>query len=151
MELIKEIFWAIRGFTDDPALTTWVWLLAWAVGSLSGGRLAVSGSRDHLVWIFAALGLLLYPMALGLGSWDPYQNGYAPTWLAVLVAAGLLWCWLKGNTLGLLMLSLASLGFLLEIKPSVNFWDYLCDPFIVVYCWVRALRLGFASALGRFS
>jgi hypothetical protein len=39
------------------------------------------------------------------------------------------------NALGVLMLGLATLAFSFDIKASDNYWDYLLDPFLALYCW----------------
>lgn len=88
-----------------------------------------------------ACGLLLYPMAMGLGVADPYSLGweFSPLWPAMwAVAAALIW---KGNTFGLVLAAcpLAREAGLLE---SPNLWDYLVDPFYVL---ASAVGLGSAA------
>jgi hypothetical protein len=43
------------------------------------------------------------------------------------------------------MLGFATLAFSLGLKPSPNYWDYLLDPFIALYCW--GALLGYAIKL----
>jgi hypothetical protein len=75
----------------------------------------------------AGLALLLYPMALGLTSIDPYTWGWGPILpsMTALAASLLL---LAGNRLGILLL-LPLGGVLLHLQESTNFWDALIDPF----------------------
>jgi hypothetical protein len=54
------------------------------------------------------------------------------------------------------MLTLATLAFMVGLKPSDNYWDYLLDPFIVIFCLVapvvtlvRGRRAGSAEAQAR--
>jgi hypothetical protein len=77
---------------------------------------------------FGAIGgLALYPMALGLGSFDPYEWGWAISPLFLVI--GLLTAWLiwRRNRFGLLLL-LAAAAFQLRLLESTNYWDYLLDP-----------------------
>jgi hypothetical protein len=38
------------------------------------------------------------------------------------------------------MLCVATLGFTLELKESTNYWDYLIDPALGIFCLVVLLR-----------
>lgn len=154
-------FWApIRGVIDDPAISTMIWIVAglYAVATKRRTRYFSFGMgfsqaqeeaklrRTQLLWGFAILGLILYPASLGLTVWDPYRDGYAPTWLLALTFVLAVIYWFARNTLGAVMLALATVAFVLEIKQSTNYWDYLVDPIIVVYCWSVLLARGFGRA-----
>ncbi|MEH6668990.1 hypothetical protein [Halopseudomonas sp.] len=129
----------LRGLTDDLAISSLVWLSAAAAIKL-GYLPALPISARWPLWLcFAVLGLLLYPAALGLGMVDTYRWGYSPRGLIIAVGALTLLLILLRNVLGMLMLVLATLAFLLDLKPSDNYWDYLLDPFIVIYCLVAPL------------
>ena len=94
----------------------------------------------------AAAGVLLYPMALGLGSMDPYGLGwyFGPLFVAVaLVTVILLW---NQNRFGL-VLTLAMACWLLGVPESRNYWDSLIDPIYFLLSvgallirWGRAVR-----------
>lgn len=148
----------LRTFTDDLAITSLV-LLAGA--TLHRAGLPPAASRDRLLSLalFAGLAVLLYPAALGLSYSDPYQLGYAPR--PMLLVLGLLSlmlvlgrCWL-----GAAALLLATLAFALRLKASENYWDYLLDPFLALYClgalawagvqWLRGRRPAFDSTITR--
>ena len=75
----------------------------------------------------AGLALLLYPMALGLTSIDPYTWGWGPI-LPVVTALAASLLLLAGNRMGILLL-LPLGGVLLHLQESSNFWDALIDPF----------------------
>ncbi|MNG41560.1 hypothetical protein D3C84_1308120 [compost metagenome] len=47
------------------------------------------------------------------------------------------------------MLGVATLAFALELKPSENYWDYLLDPLIALYCWIAVLRKAGSFVVGR--
>jgi hypothetical protein len=89
-------------------------------------------------WAFGAVaGLGLYPLALGWGSFDPYEWGWGFSALFVIaggLTALLLW---KQNRFGLLLL-LAVVAYQLRLLESANYWDCLLDP---VYCIVSLLAL----------
>src|SRR4030042_465895 len=62
-------------------------------GPAVGGAAVDARSRLALQILVATGGLVLYPLALGLGRFDPYRLGYANPWflgglLALAVAAG---------------------------------------------------------------
>jgi hypothetical protein len=84
------------------------------------------------VWIFAlSASTILYPMALGLGSLDPYALGWGFSWLfAALLAATVLLLFSR-NRLGLVLMACV-LCYDLDLLESQNLWDYLIDPFLVI-------------------
>jgi len=84
--------------------------------------------------------VVLYPAALGVSYLDPYRLGFAPRLLLAgvgLLSLGLLW---QQHYVGCLLLSLATLGFVLQLKASTNYWDYLIDPALGTFCVVVLLR-----------
>jgi len=94
-------------------------------------------------WIFGALaGTALYPLALGLGSFDPYAWGWRWSALFPVVAASTLYLIWNKNRFGVLLL-LAILAYDARCLESPNFWDYLVDP---VY-WLISLALLARAAL----
>lgn len=90
-------------------------------------------SRGHLAcWICSlGLGVLLYPMALGLGPWDPYGAGWSLSWLFLLTLALTLLLLLLRNPFSVVLLA-ALLAHNLGLLESANYWDYLVDPLLVL-------------------
>ncbi len=105
------------------------------------GERGFLGRRDlrDLGRVGLVLGLLLYPAALGWGSWDPYALGWNSPLLVWLVAGWTLHLLRQGSRTGWILT--AALGFwLLEslwgagqgLGDSRNLWWYLVDPFLVL-------------------
>lgn len=123
----------LRGLTDELSMVTLLWLLA-CVGCTLGWLPRWSQAHAWQLWsIFALLGVVLYPAAMGVGMVDSYGWGYAPRMLIALIGLLTLGLLLLGNLLGVALLTLTSLGFMLGLKTSDNYWDYLLDPFVVLY------------------
>jgi hypothetical protein len=77
---------------------------------------------------FGAIGgLALYPMALGLGGFDPYEWGWTLSPLFVVIGVLTAWWIWRGNRFGYLLL-LAAAACHLRLLESTNYWDYLLDP-----------------------
>ena len=138
----------VRGILGDLSVTTVLLLLRGLLRPVLGWAAIDARSRLALQVLVAVSGLVLYPPALGLGSFDPYRLGYANTWfitglLALAVAAGLLrltlvtWC-----------LALAVLAWAVGAYESHNLWDYLVDPLVAAW-GLCALLLRGALALRR--
>ena len=122
----------LRTYIGDLSVASLV-LLGWA--TLSRFGLAPASSRDRLasLALFAGLAVLLYPAALGLSYADPYQLGFEPR--PMLLVLGLLCAVLilQRSWLGALALVLATLAFALRLGASENYWDYLIDPYLALY------------------
>ncbi len=113
-------------------------LLAVMIWERASGRKLFSAGDWTMSWGFGALGAVFYPLALGLGSFDPYVWGwnFSPLFVGVAILTGLLLA--KQNRLGLLLL-LAGAAYHLRLLESENYWDYLLDP---IYCLVALPVLG---------
>lgn len=122
----------LRTYVGDLSVASLV-LLGWT--TLSRFGLAPASARDRLasLALFAGLAVLLYPAALGLSYADPYQLGFEPR--PMLLVLGLLCAVLiiQGSWLGALALVLATLAFALRLGASENYWDYLIDPYLALY------------------
>jgi hypothetical protein len=121
-------------------------LLAVAVWERASGRPVWSQRDWDAGWRFGAVGgLVLYPLALGVGSVDPYEWGwrFGPLSVAMAVMTG--WLIWRQNRFGYLLLA-AVLAFQLDLLESSNYWDYLLDPTytlasLIALAWRGAARL----------
>jgi MYXO-CTERM domain-containing protein len=135
----------VRGITGDLSITTLV-LLGCALSRPWCNCAAGTTQRQALLLLIALLALALYPMALGLGAFDPYRLGYGdPRLIAALLLIALL-AWLRRFDLIALCIALAVLAWAAGWYESNNLWDYLLDPFVSIY----ALSAMTISAVQRF-
>lgn len=124
----------VRSIVDDLSISA---TAALTVAALVRMRLVTGPDRlqqRELLICFAALALLLYPAALGATFFDPYRLGYSPRFLIAAIGCITLFFLMRSNLTGAAILSLATLAFSLELKGSENYWDYLIDPAIGIYC-----------------
>lgn len=139
----------LRTFTDDLAISSLV-LLAYALLQRFGLPRAAPRDRLLTLGLLGGLAVLLYPAALGLSYSDPYQLGYAPRPMLLVLGLFSLLLALGRCWLGAVTLLLATLAFAARVKVSANYWDYLLDPFLALYClgalawaaghWLRGWR-----------
>ena len=131
----------VRGVTANFSIP-FTALLAVAVWEAEFRRKWFTKADWTAAWAFGLVtGLGCYPLALGWGSFDPYEWGwsFSPLFVAgAVLTALLLW---KQNRFGLLLL-LAIAAYHLHLLESVNYWDYLLDP---VYCLGLDRSAGLAS------
>jgi len=135
------------------SIATILLLLAFLFSCFAGNRydtFKVYWSSDQqwlVVTVFFVLGgLLLYPMAGGLTMFDPYRLGYAGTpWSMILFGYLFGWavlCVLKRWYLLLVLILASVLAYYLKLLPSLNLWDYVIDPLVVVYSLFALLKCG---------
>lgn len=138
----------VRGLVGDLSVTTVLLLLRSLLRPVLGWAAIDARSRLALQVLVAAGGLVLYPLALGPGPFDPYRLGYANPWflaglLALALAGGL-----RRLTLATWCLALAVLAWAVGLYESRNLWDYLVDPLVAAW-GLGALLLRGAQALRR--
>lgn len=129
----------LRGGFGDLSITT-VALLALALVRNVSGRMWMP-ERDR--WVLLAgtglVALLFYPLALGLGPFDPYAAGFTSPLmvgaLALLFAAAL---W-RGLPWVAAIILLGVAGWLGGVLESSNLWDYLLDPLVAVYAVIDSV------------
>ena len=122
----------LRGFFGDLSVTTMLLLGAALLARVSGWRVLDGPERVALWGWSAAAGLALYPLTLGLTPWDPYELGFRPRMLLLVVAVVVIGLWRRRRGAAL-VLAAGVAGFDLHILESPNLWDYLVDPALTVW------------------
>lgn len=93
-----------------------------------GGRGLFQPADLRNLWILGVIaGVLLYPMALGLGPWDPYASGWGLGWVFGVAGAASALLIVQGNHAGCVLLATIIAWHLRGLESS-NYWDYLVDP-----------------------
>jgi hypothetical protein len=111
-------------------------------------------SKHALLLGIALVGVVFYPLALGLGAVDPYHLGYAPLWMGVLLVIASVFSWFRGLRDLAMVLLLPLLAFNLRLLESANLWDYLLDPVLLIYAVVQSaayLKARWAKKNAKFS
>ena len=137
----------VRGISSDPSMT----LIALACLSMTQGFMDRSlVSRREYTALFAVVALaavFLYPSALGWGDWDAYRLGWdgKALWLALLAISLLLLSlrlWLLPA-----LVCFALIAWTSGALESANLWDYLLDPWLVIFSISRSVK----SLVGLFA
>lgn len=135
--------WVV-GLNFSPSIPLLCFLADHLVKGFTGNEL-FAGKDRMAGWIFGALaGSILYPLSMGLGSFDPYALGWGWTALFPIVAVLTIFLIWKQNRVGFALL-LSIVAYDLHCLESPNFWDYLIDPLY----WLVGLAFLAKSALSR--
>ena len=116
----------VRCVTGDLSIVTS--LLLWtSIFSL--------GKAMPIVFKFAIviIAIAFYPLALGLGMVDPYAWGYGSMTFFIAVLCFALVCAFANWTKGVWIIGIAILAWVTHWHESANLWDYLLDPFLVIW------------------
>ena len=91
--------------------------------------------REHRTILIGAAfaALTLYPLALGLGPFDPYALGYAGQALPLILGLGAALSWWWGRRWTAVLLAAVLWAWLLELGESQNLWDYLLDAWLGLF------------------
>jgi hypothetical protein len=130
----------------DLSFTTLVLLAGGLRRSLRGGDPADDRTTITLQGLVLVAGLVLYPLALGLGTWDPYRLGYGNPWLLATLLAVALAALVLDAPLVTFCIALGVQAWALGAFESRNLWDYLIDPLVFVWA-AAALLLRVAGAI----
>jgi hypothetical protein len=136
----------LRGVIGDLSLTTLVLLLRSLARDVRGEDPVDPRATVTLQGLVTFAGVVLYPLALGLGAWDPYRLGYGNPWFLATLLAVALAALVLDVPLVNFCIALAVLAWGLGVCESRNLWDYLIDP--LVFAWAAsALLLRAAPAI----
>jgi len=135
----------VRGWIGDLSIPSVILLALGIFRPLCGGVLLDGKDKTALLLLITVLALGLYPMALGLGYFDPYRLGYGNVWFIVgLLLIALFACW-KNLPQSALVIALGIFAWGGGWYESNNLWDYLLDPFLAIYAIYALLRCRFSS------
>ena len=84
--------------------------------------------------------ILLYPFALGLTQYDSYSTGFTSPWLLAVLLVLTLFCWYKKYYFLAMTLTAGVTAWSLQLLESLNLWDYMIDPallLIMILTWLR--------------
>lgn len=117
----------LHGFNAGFSIPCVALLLDFVTEPLLRRPLFTRDERRTGAWFGLACGLALYPAALGLGGFDPYELGWrSPGVAAAAAVAGALLA-LRNNAFGIVLLVAGGL-WQAGCLESDNAWDYLIDP-----------------------
>ena len=123
----------VRGVTGDLSIVTL--LLLWTSALLSAKPTPI-----FFKFVIVLLALSFYPFALGLGMIDPYAWGYGSIAFFIGVLTFALVCGLLNWVKGVWIIAIAIIAWAAHWHESANLWDYLLDPFLVI--WALLVPLG---------
>ena len=125
-------------------------LLSIAVVHYVNGKRHMPDSQTAILAATALLaGAVLYPPALGLTYFDPYALGYASPVLAGALLLLALAAWYRRLEWLVALLLVAVFARLANALESRNLWDYLIDPWLVLYSLFWLARWGLQLKRGR--
>lgn len=132
----------VRGITGDLSITSLILLSSAIVNRLADWQPLDAKSRLALLLLVVIAALWLYPMALGMGYFDPYRMGYGNLWfMGVLLAVALGACFRQLTAIAL-SIALATLAWSIGWYESANLWDYLLDPLLALYAIGALMKRG---------
>lgn len=122
----------MRGVTGDFSITSL--LLLWSAFFVSPQSIPAKYQ-----WSIILIAIIFYPCALGLSMFDPYSLGYGSySFFTILMLLGCCMWFAKWYRL-LIIFSFSILAWCISWHESTNLWDYLLDPFFVMWCVLASL------------
>jgi hypothetical protein len=152
----------VRGVTGDFSVTSLVLLTLFLFlpRPISGGRADMGAetllyhranfrpsrppARGKLLMIIVLSALVLYPFALGIGTFDPYRLGFGNLWFISGLLLIAVFAWFEQYTLIALSIALAVLAWSIGWYESNNLWNYLIDPWVSIYALIALVRKSFS-------
>ena len=116
----------VRGIVGD--LSVVLTLLLWSSVMLPSRPIPVS-----FTFVVSLIALIFYPLALGLGMFDPYAWGYGSLGMLIVVLLFALVFSLLGWTKGVWIMALAIIAWAGHWHESTNLWDYVLDPLLAIW------------------
>ena len=126
----------LRGGIGDVSITTLLLLCSVLAKPRLSCATLDNKNRLALFGFIALAALALYPMALGIGAYDPYRLGYGNTPFVIIVLLIALAAWYWKIYWVTLCITCAMIAWSIGWYESNNLWDYLLDPFVAGYALV---------------
>jgi hypothetical protein len=139
----------VRGATGDLSITTLVLLWCALLKPWFNFGRTDTRSRYKFLMLVALAALALYPMALGVGAFDPYRLGYGDSLFVSALLLITLVAWFWKHPLIALCIALATIAWSIGWYESGNLWDYLLDPFVSVYALAAVMIYAVKAILQR--
>lgn len=137
----------VRGVTGDLSVTSLVLLSLVIIRPLFGWPAIDTRTKTALLILIVVAAMGLYPMALGMGLFDPYRLGYGNPWLlGGLLLLALIACFRRLPVIAL-AIALAVFAWGVGWYESSNLWDYLLDPLLAIYAIGALLKQGMLALL----
>lgn len=132
---------ALRGLWGDPSATS----LQLAVLALFGRTPVSIRYGWRLPAFIALLAIGLYLSALGPWDLDLYRLGYHPAFLVAALGTLALAGWWRGYAAFLWLFAIDLLCWRAGLLGSVNLWDALVDPLLMIAMLALTLRNGYRA------
>ena len=132
--------WWLRGLTGDLSITTLL-LLSFALYQQLFSQEVLGKREEKLIGpAIVIIGAIFYPLALGVGNFDPYALGYDHHYLVAVVLLLSLAAFVAQFRVMAMMMVGAVLAWNVQLLQSVNLWDYLIDPFVFFFYLGRVIK-----------
>lgn len=131
----------LRSVVGDLSVLTLVILSNILAQRLFGFNLVQTNSKKLLLLSVVAVGVVFYPLALGVSAFDPYHLGYAPVLMSALLCLASIIAWLSAKRDLAIILLLPLIACNLHLLESSNLWDYLLDPILFIYAFVQSMGI----------
>ncbi|MDO9597571.1 MAG: hypothetical protein Q7J47_07610 [Azoarcus sp.] len=142
----SSLMGALRGLFAGLSVASLVVLTALFVARVQRGGVFAGGERVSIAVLATVVGVLFYPLALGLGPVDPYAWGYGGATLALIAGGVGLLAWMAGLRVLVLCLVLALPAWRMQLLASPNLWDYLIDPLLAIGALIALIVMALKSA-----
>jgi hypothetical protein len=135
---------AVAGLVGPPSVT----LTQVALLQLCGQKDLIARETIAAA-VLVTIALIFYPLALGLGPFDPFDIGYRPKLLLVaMIPIGIALIVHRKHVL-LLIGAVDLLAYALGLFE--NFWSVLFDPVLVLLCCAHLARMAACRFVRRYS
>jgi hypothetical protein len=123
----------LRSIIGDLSVLTLVILIDILMQRVFTRMIISPKSRKIFLFGVVLVGVIFYPLALGVSNFDPYRLGYEPMNITAVLCIVSIGAWFKSKKDLAVLLLLPLLIFNLHLMESYNLWDYLLDPVLLIY------------------